>query len=72
VDSARLIVGSYIVKFAKLASKLEVCLVNQVCSTDDGKAILNSVLVQGSYVGASTRSALPSSLQSRENDMLDQ
>lgn len=40
VHTARLIVRRYIVKFTKLASQLEVGLVDEVCLTDNGKAIL--------------------------------
>lgn len=40
MHTTRLIVGCHIVKFTKLASQLEVGLVDEICLTDNGKAIL--------------------------------
>lgn len=40
VGSTSLMVRSYIVKFTKLASKLQMCFVKQVCLANDRKTIL--------------------------------
>lgn len=40
MHTTRLIVGCHIVKFTKIASQLEVGLVDEICLTNNGKAIL--------------------------------